>query len=149
MTHTYTALLYHVIFSTKGREPCLTQQARSVLFPYMAGIVERFGGKALIINGAADHVHALFHMNSMPDLAEAMKQLKGSSSAWFNREPGLGRLRWQEGYGAFTVSHSQRGKVYKYIKNQEEHHRMKSFAEEYEEFLVKHGIAFDRRFFLD
>ena len=149
MAHTCTMLLYHLIFSTKGREPVLTPEVRARLFPYMAGIIARLGGKALIINGVSDHVHVLCRLKSTPDVAEVVQALKGGSSAWFNGEAGLGSVHWQQGYGAFTVSWSQRNRVFRYIENQEAHHRKKSFAEEYEEFLHRHGVEFDERFVLD
>jgi REP element-mobilizing transposase RayT len=149
MAHTYTVLLYHIIFSTKGREPLLTREARTILFPYMAGIIANQAGMALIINGVADHVHVLCRLKSKPDVAEVVQAIKGGSSAWFNKESGLGALHWQEGYGAFTVSYSQRDRVFRYIQNQEAHHRKQSFAEEFEAFLIKHGVEYDRRFFLD
>lgn len=130
MAHTYTVLLYHVIFSTKEREPILTGEARGLLFPYLAGIIENLGGKALIVNGVSDHVHVLCRLKSKPDVAEVVQAMKGGSSSWFNKESGLQPLHWQEGYGAFTVSYSQRDRVFRYIENQEEHHRDVSFAVE-------------------
>jgi REP element-mobilizing transposase RayT len=115
----------------------------------MSGIIANYGGKALIVNGVTDHVHLLCRLRSTPDVADVVQAIKGGSSAWFNKEANLGTIHWQEGYGAFTVSWSQRGRVYGYIKNQEEHHRQKTFAEEYEQFLIRHGVEYDRRFFLD
>lgn len=149
MAHTYTVLLYHVIFSTKHRAPMLTPEVRTLIFPYMAGIVSQQGGKALIINGVSDHVHLLCRLKSKPDIAEIVQAIKGGSSAWFNRGSRMEPLYWQEGYGAFSVSWSQRDRVFRYIENQAEHHRKRSFAEEFEELLSKHGVEFDRRFFLD
>ena len=148
MAHTYTVLLYHIVFSTKGREPSLSPAVREMLFPYMIGIVENLGGKVVIMNGVSDHIHILARLRSKPDVAEAVQSIKGSSSAWFSKEPGLRRLEWQEGYGAFTVSYSQKERVTKYIANQGAHHRKRSFAEEFEEMLMKHEVEYDRRFFL-
>jgi putative transposase len=149
VAHTYTVLLYHLIFSTKHRQPILTDEAQAVLFPYIAGIIANHGGAALIINGVSDHIHILCRLKSKPDVADVVQAIKGGSSAWFNKEAGMGVLHWQEGYGAFTVSYSQRDRVYGYIEGQKAHHQKQSFAEEYESFLMKHGIDFDRRFFLD
>jgi len=149
MAHTYTVLLYHIIFSTKNRQPILTDEARGLLFPYMSGIVTNLGGNALIINGVSDHVHILCRLRSKPDVAEAVQSIKGSSSVWFNKGSGLHQLHWQEGYGAFTVSYSQRDRVFRYIQNQEAHHQKQTFAEEYEGLLTKHDVEYDRRFFLD
>jgi len=142
-------LLYHIVFSTKGREPKLSRDARELLFPYMSGIVSQHGGKALIINGVADHVHILCQLKSKPDVADVVQAIKGGSSSWYNKESAEHYLHWQEGYGAFTVSFSQLERVHQYIANQEAHHATRTFAEEYEDFLVKNGVEFDRRFFLD
>lgn len=149
MAHSYTMLIYHIVFSTKGRQPLLSPESRALLFPYMHGVIDNHGGTAHIINGVADHVHMLCRLRSTPDVADVVKAVKGSSSTWFNQQSGLPPIHWQEGYGAFTVSYSQQSRVHLYIQNQEAHHRRKSFAEEYEEFLVKHGVEYDRRFFLD
>jgi REP element-mobilizing transposase RayT len=107
------------------------------------------GGKVLIANGVEDHVHMLCSLKPQHAVAEVVKTLKGASSAWFNREAGKGTVHWQDGYGAFTVSLSQKDATYAYIAAQEEHHRTRTFAEEYEAFLVRHGIDFDPRFHLD
>ena len=149
MAHTHTVLLYHIVFSTKGRNAWLSPEAREALFPYMGGIIANLGGTPMILNGTSDHVHILCRLRSKPDVAEVVQAVKGSSSAWFNKQPGLRCLQWQEGYGAFTVSYSQRERVYRYVENQEEHHRKRSFAEEYESLLIKHGVEYDERFFLD
>ena len=149
MAHTYTVLLYHIVFSTKGREPILTVESRNAIFPYMAGIIGQLGGSALIINGVSDHVHILCRLRSTPDVAAAVQSIKGGSSSWYNNAERGDRLHWQEGYGAFTVSYSQRDRVYRYIENQEAHHRRTGFAKEFEGLLTKHEIPFDRRFFLD
>jgi REP element-mobilizing transposase RayT len=149
MAHTYAVLLYHLVFSTKGRAPILDPEARRILFPYMAGIIANHGGFALTVNGVADHVHILCRLRTTPEVATVVQSIKGGSSAWFNAESGMNPIRWQEGYGAFTVSYSQKDRVHRYIENQEVHHRKKTFAEEYEQFLIANGVEFDRRFFLD
>lgn len=149
MAHTYTVLLYHIIFSTKHRKPILTSEARDLLFPYISGIISNLGGKALIINGVADHIHILCQLRTKPDVAEVVQSIKGKSTYWLNRESELPPIHWQEGYAAFTVSYSQQNRVYQYIAEQESHHKKKSFDEEFEEILKKHEIEYDPRFFLD
>ena len=149
MAHAYSVLLYHVVFSTKRRAPILTPETRALLFPYMIGIVENLDGKVVILNGVSDHVHMLVRLPSKLDVADVVKAVKAGSSTWFNQESGLRHFEWQEGYGAFTVSYSQKDRVRRYIEGQEAHHRKRSFAEEFEEMLVKHEVDFDRRFFLD
>jgi putative transposase len=149
MAHTHTLLLYHIIFSTQRRVPMLSPEIRSVVFPYMSGIIANNGGESYIINGVEDHVHILCRLKSKPDVADIVHDIKGGTSSWFNKQPGVTSLHWQVGYGAFTVSYSQLNRVFKYIENQQEHHREKTFAEEYEGFLKRHRISYDPRFMLD
>ncbi|MBN1514960.1 IS200/IS605 family transposase [Candidatus Sumerlaeota bacterium] len=149
MAHTYTVLLYHIVFSTKHRQPLIDAETQKLLYPYMAGIIANHGGKAMIINGTADHVHILCRLKSKPDVADVVQAIKGSSSKHYHDQTGRMEFAWQEGYGAFTVSYSQQDRVYRYIQNQAEHHRKRSFAEEYEGLLIKHGVKYDSRFFLD
>lgn len=149
MAHTHTILLYHFVFSTKHRRPLLTPVARQALFPYMARILLNLEAKALILNGVEDHVHVLCQLRPHHSVSEVIKSLKGSSSAWFNREGPGGVLHWQDGYGAFTVSLSNRDAVYQYIATQEARHRSQTFADEYEGLLRLNEIEYDARFHLD
>ncbi len=149
MAHTHTVLLYHIIFSTKKRIPLLKPPVRDIIYPYISGTIKELNGKALIINGTDDHLHILCQLRPKPDVAEVVKKIKGSSSKHFRKESGDRGFFWQEGYGAFTVSISQRDVVYQYIFKQEEHHKDRSFADEYRGLLVKHEIDFDERFYLD
>ncbi len=149
MARTYTALLYHLIFSTKNREPSLDKEAQKIIFPYIAGIIEKLGGRVLIINGMNDHVHILCHLDAKNTLVKIMQAIKGGSSSWYNQNSGRPPIQWQDGYGAFTVSHSRKAHVYQYIQDQESHHKGRTFAEEYEEFLKKHGVQYDSRYHLD
>jgi putative transposase len=149
MANTYTSLQYHVVFSTKNREPILEKTIRTQLFPYLAGIAAENGVIALELGGVLDHVHLLVAVPASMPLSKAVQLLKGGSSHWMNESfPQRGVFRWQDGYGAFTVSQSQIDSVQRYIQNQEEHHRTKTFAEEYRMFLRRHGVAFDERFLL-
>ena len=149
MAHTYTVLLYHIVFSTKKRQIWLDDERKDLLFPYMAGIISNLGGKMLIANGTEDHVHLFCRLKSKPDIADVVKNVKGSSSNWFHEKTGRKSFAWQEGYGAFSVSYSQCDRVYQYIQNQQKHHEKRSFAEEYEGLSIKHGVEYDKRFFLD
>ena len=115
MAHTYTVLLYHLVFSTKKREPRLTPELKQKLYPYMAGIISNHGGNPIIINGVEDHVHILCQLKSKPDIADILKSIKGSSSHWVHEQNLDSGFAWQEGYGAFTVSFSQKQKVYRAI----------------------------------
>jgi REP element-mobilizing transposase RayT len=149
MANTYTSLQYHVVFSTKRREPCLSEEVCQRLWPYLGGIARENGMKALEIGGVADHIHLLLVIPPSLALSKAMQQLKGVSSRWIHENfPALQSFGWQDGYGAFTVSESQIPTRRNYIRNQPEHHRVTTFAQEYETFLKKHGIEFDQRYLL-
>jgi putative transposase len=150
MAHTFTRLLTHIIFSTKDRRPFLDADLKSRLFPYLGGIIHAHGGKALIINGPADHVHILASLAAKHSLSNLMRELKADSSGWVRKNfPGQKSFSWQIGYGAFSVSHSNLMEVKKYIANQEEHHQKISFQEEFVVFLKKHEIQYEERFLWD
>jgi REP element-mobilizing transposase RayT len=136
----------HCTFSTKGRYPLIDADLESRLWPYMGGIARENRMKALAIGGTADHLHALLSLPGMMSFAKAVQLIKGGSSKWVNDAMNPGKFEWQEGYGAFSVSASQVPKTVAYINNQKEHHRKKSFEEEFLELLTKHGIEYDPRY---
>ncbi len=149
MANTYTSLNYHIVFSTKGREPWLDTTIRERLWPYLGGIARDNGMKALEIGGVADHVHLLVSIPASLALSKAVQVLKGGSSHWVKDTfPNIAGFSWQDGYGAFTVSQSQLDVVRHYIRNQEEHHRTKTFEEEYRAFLTRNHVDFDDRYLL-
>jgi REP element-mobilizing transposase RayT len=149
MANTYTSLYYHVIFSTKNREPLLAVEVRERVWSYMAGIARANQMTPLKIGGVADHVHVLVSVPASLAIAKAVQLIKGGSSHWVRGSvPGLSGFAWQDGYGAFTVSESQIEAVRDYIRRQEEHHRRETFAEEYRDFLDRHQVAFDERYLL-
>ena len=149
MANTYTSLHYHLIFSTKNREPWLSDPVRMSLWPYLGGIARTNRMVAEEINGAVDHAHALVGLPPTIAVSQAVQYLKGGSSIWIKSTfPNIRGFAWQDGYGAFTVSESERAVVQKYIRSQAEHHRFKTFAEEYRGFLTHHGIVFDERYLL-
>ena len=147
MAHTFTHLLTHIIFSTKDRRPVLDADLKARLFPYLGGIIRAHDGKALIINGPADHVHILASLAAKHSLSDLMRELKADSSGWVHKNfPNQHAFAWQIGYGAFSVSHSSLAEVEKYIARQEEHHRKVSFQEEFVAFLKRHEMEYDERF---
>jgi REP element-mobilizing transposase RayT len=148
MAHTFSQLLYHVVFSTKNRHPFLDADLRERLFPYLGGIVGELGGKPVIVGGMPDHVHLLVSLSPAIALAEALRVVRTNSSRWVHETwPERRAFAWQTGYGAFSVSGSNQEAVVNYIANQEEHHhRGLSFQEEFVAFLKKHGIEYDPRF---
>jgi REP element-mobilizing transposase RayT len=132
MANTYTSLHYHVVFSTKNRHPWLTLEIEQRVWSFIGGVAREHKMTALQVGGVEDHIHAL--LTAPPTIApsEIAKYVKGESSLWIHREfSGLKMFSWQDGYAAFTVSKSNIPKVIKYIKNQREHHRTKTFREEY------------------
>jgi putative transposase len=150
MPSTYSSLIYHIIFGTKHREPLITPQLRGELHPYLAGILRGQDGLLLEVGGMPDHVHLVIRINPDISISEIVRLVKANSSKWANeRLAGEGRFGWQRGYGAFTVSVSQLDAVRQYVQGQEEHHRARTFQEEFVEFLKRHGIAFDERHLWD
>ena len=142
MGHSYASNRVHVIFSTKNRSKSLTPELQPRLWAYMAGVAQKQGFQAIIVGGVEDHVHALIALPPAMPLSKAVQYLKGCSSKWINDESG-GGFAWQDGYGAFSVSASHTADVYRYIRNQKEHHAKKTFEDEFRFCLKKYGIEFD------
>ncbi len=150
MANTYTSLHYHLVFSTRNRERWLSPEIEDRIWSYLAGIVRENRLKPIQIGGVDDHVHLL--LGSPPTLAPSRiaQLIKGASSTWIHRNfNGMDRFAWQDGYGAFTVSRSSLDHVVDYIQNQREHHRLRSFQEEYLALLHKHGVEYDERYLWD
>ena len=150
MPSTYSNLLYHIIFSTKQREPLITPGWREELYRYVAGILRGQDGLPLEIGGMPDHLHLVCRTRPDVSVSEIVRLVKANSSKWANERPeGMGRFAWQRGDGAFTVSVSQLDAVRQYVRSQEEHHRTRTFQEEFVEFLKRHEIEFDERYLWD
>ena len=140
----------HLIFSTKERFPFLTKEVHPDLHAYMATVLANLNSPAVLINSVEDHVHVLFNMGRTVTLAQVVEDVKKSSSKWIKTQgPKFGQFAWQAGYGGFSVSESNVPMVAHYIRGQEEHHRVKTFQEEYREFLTKHNIQYDERYVWD
>ncbi len=146
MSSTFLALHYHIVFSTKDRAPLLDISWRERLHEYLGGTVTGLGGFPQGVGGVADHVHLLVGLKATHYLADFMRELKKASSVWVHEAIGVREFAWQEGYGTFTVSPTARPQVQKYIANQAEHHRVKSFREELAEFLKKAGVKYEDRY---
>ena len=137
----------HCVFSTKERVPFITPELESRLWPYIGGIARQNKMNAIAIGGTADNVHALLSLPATMSFAKAVQLIKGGSSKWVHdtfREHR--KFAWQEGYGAFSVSSSQADKTIAYIQQQKEHHRKRSFQDEFIDLLDKHGIEYDSRY---
>jgi REP element-mobilizing transposase RayT len=131
MASTYLNLHYHIVFGTKNRTPFIAEAWRPRLHEYLGGIIRRLGGFPAGIGGIEDHVHLLLSLKATHSVAELMRELKKSFCVWVHDTLGEKQFAWQEGYAAFTVSASALDSVRKYIADQEQHHRMKSFREEF------------------
>ena len=150
MPQSLANIYIHLIFSKKERFPFLTRQVRPDLHAYMATVLANLNSPAVLINSVQDHLHILFNMGRTITLAQAVEDAKKSSSKWIKTQGAdLTTFAWQSGYGGFSVSESNVPNVANYIRNQEEHHRVKTFQEEYREFLAKQKIQYDERYVWD
>jgi|TARA_R100000541_G_scaffold32720_2_gene41473 putative transposase len=147
MANTYTQIHIQAVFAVRNRECLIGNDWKTDLYKYITGIVQANGHKMIQINGMPDHVHMLFGLRPSQSLSDLMKQVKQDSSKWINKNR-LSKVRfsWQEGYGAFSYSKDQLPRVIRYIQKQEEHHKVKSFREEYLELLKAHDIEFDEQY---
>jgi putative transposase len=150
MGHSFTSTLYHCVFSTKGRRPSITLDLKTRLWPFMGGIARQNNMKAMAVGGVADHAHLLLSLPSTVPIAKAIQLIKGGSSKWVHDAfPEHRDFAWQEGYGAFSVGVAQVDETVKYIGSQAEHHRKRTFLEEFLAFLERHGMEYDERYVWD
>ena len=147
MPKSYTNLLYHLVFSTRDRRPLITPDRRTRLYEYAGGAIRDEGGISLAIGGIEDHIHLLAKLRPDKALSDLMRTLKANSSGWMHDVfPDAKDFSWQNGYGAFSVSASQVQVVSNYIANQEEHHKKRSFRDEFIDLLRAHKIEFDEKY---
>ena len=147
MAHSFICSHIHYIFSTKSRVKIITPKLEERLWSYMGGIARQHKMKTLAIGGTEDHVHLLISLPSTLSIAKAIQLIKGGLSTPVSETfPEYTNFEWQEGYGAFSVSISHIDQTIAYIKNQKEHHKTRTFQEEYLAFLKKHGIQYDERY---
>ena len=146
MSSTHLSLHYHLVFGTKNHEPVITSAWRDRLHAYLGGAIRTLDGVPGAVGGMADHVHLLVGLRATHTLADVLREIKSVSSKWVHEEVGVGSFAWQEGYGGFTVSASQLEKVRRYIQQQAEHHRTRTFREEYLALLQRVGVEFDERY---
>jgi putative transposase len=147
MPNTYTQIHLHLIFAVQNRKSLITDSWKDRLYQYITGIVQRNKHKMIIINGMPDHLHIAIGMRPTQSLSDLMQDIKGSSSTWINdNKLAAGKFQWQEGYGAFSYNKSLLPKLIEYIKNQEKHHKKKTFLEEYKDFLKAFDVEYDERY---
>lgn len=150
MANTYTQCFFHIVFSPKNREALIGRSWKDNLERYLTACIQNRKHKLLAINAQRDHVHILigYYLSDLiPDLVE---NIKTASTQWIN-ENNLcpHKFLWQKGYGAFTHSKSQVNEVIQYILNQDEHHKRRSFKEEYLELLRRNDVEYDERYIFD
>jgi putative transposase len=146
----YVSSYFHCVFSTKERAKIITPSLQERLWPFLGGIARQNGMTPVIVGGMEDHVHILLSLPPTMAIAKAMQLIKGGSSKWIHETfPEQRLFAWQEKYGAFSVSVSQLETTTRYIRDQKEHHRERSFQEEFMALLKKHRIEFDERYLWD
>jgi REP element-mobilizing transposase RayT len=147
MAHSFICSYFHCVWSTCERRALIRGELRERLWPYMAAIARDDGMKALQVGGTDNHVHVLLSLPATAPIAKAVQVLKSNSSKWARETlPQYSMFGWQEGYAAFSVSASAVPQVDQYIQRQEEHHRGRTFEEEFRAMLDKHGVAYDPRY---
>lgn len=147
MANTYTQIHLHLIFAVKYRTGVVQNTWKEELYKYITGIVQQNKHKLIIINGMPDHIHILIGFRPNQSISDLLQDIKANSSKWINEKGFVkGRFEWQEGYGAFSYGKSQIKDVIKYIENQEEHHKKKTFREEYITFLDAFEVEYDEKY---
>ena len=147
MANTYTQIYIHIVFAVQGRQNLIRREHNDELQKYMTGIISGQGQKLIAINNMPDHFHILIGQRPNVALSDLIRNIKAGSSGFINdRRWVAGRFSWQEGFGAFSYSHSQLSMVIRYIENQQEHHRRKGFSEEYFELLKRFNVPHDQRY---
>jgi putative transposase len=147
MANTYTQIHIHAVFAVQSRESLIRERWKEELYKYITGIIHTNKHKLLAINGMPDHVHILFGFRPTQSLSDLMQDIKGGSSKWVNEKRFIpGKFSWQAGYGALSYAKADIPIIMNYIQHQQEHHKRKTFKEEYMELLKEFDIDYDERF---
>lgn len=150
MAGTYSQLYIQIVFAVKGRENLINNLWKDELHKYISGIIKGKNQKSIIINGMPDHIHAFVGLRPSMSISDLVRDIKNNSSNFINEKKFVkGKFSWQEGFGAFSYSHSDIEKVYQYILNQEQHHKKINFKNEYLELLKKFEIEFDEKYLFE
>jgi putative transposase len=144
----YRQILYHIVFRTKNSRKAIVQEHSRELYAYIMGIIRNKNCFLYRINGIEDHIHILCDLHPSVALADFMRDLKTASSVWMKQSGKFPKFAgWAEGYAALTYSYRDKDKIVRYIKNQQEHHRKKSFEKELKGLLEEQGVVIDERYF--
>lgn len=150
MPGTYSQIYIQVVFAVKGRENLIHKEWKDELCKYIVGIIKGKNQKPIIVNGVSDHIHVFIGLRPSMAISDLVRDIKNNSSNFINSKRWVkGKFSWQEGYGAFSYSHRQIETIYNYILNQEEHHRKKTFREEYLEFLHEFEIPHEEKYLFE
>lgn len=150
MSKTFSQVYIQIVFAVKGRENLIKDPWKDELHKYISGIIKGKGQKPIIVNGMPDHIHAFIGLKPTMLISDIARDIKNNSSKFINENNFLERkFRWQEGFGSFSYSHSHIERVFNYIKNQEEHHKRRSFKEEYLELLKKFEVDFNSKYLFE
>lgn len=150
MAGTFSQIYIQIVFAVKGRENLIGKSWKDELHKYISGIITNKGQKSIIVNGVSDHVHIFVGLKPAMAISDLVRDIKNNSSNFINEKKFIkGKFSWQEGYGAFSYAHSQIENVYQYIANQEEHHKKKTFKEEYLDFLQKFEIEYNEKYLFE
>jgi len=149
MANTYIQIYLHLVFAVQNRISLIKHEWKDELYKYITGIIQNNGHKLIAINGMPNHLHIAVGYKPHQLIPELLQDIKGNSSTWINKKPFVrGKFNWQEGYGAFSFSHSHIDAIAKYILNQEKHHKVRSFRDEYIDILKKYNVVYDEKYIL-
>ena len=150
MANTYTQLYIQLVFAVKNREHLIPRQHKDDVYKYMTGVIQAHKHKLIVINGLPDHVHIFIGLHPNQSLSELVYEVKTATTKYIKKQPWMKfDFAWQKGFGAFSYSRSHIDAVYKYIQNQEEHHKKRTFKEEYLDFLKKFEVEYDEKYLFD
>ena len=150
MPGTFSQIYIQIVFSVKGRANLISPNWKDELHKYIAGIIKGKNQKPIIVNGMPDHIHAFIGLRPSMAISDLVRDIKNNSTNFINDNKFVrGKFLWQEGYGAFSYSHSHIENVYNYILDQEKHHKKKTFRTEYFEFLEKFGVDYNEKYLFD
>ena len=150
MPQSLSSVIVHIIYSTKDRFPCLAPSTRPHLHAYLATVARNSGCEGYRVGGTADHIHLAVRLSRTIAIAGLVEELKTSLSKWLKmQQPELRRFSWQRGYAAFSVCQNELADLVTYVSNQDEHHKTRTFQEEYRALLQRYGVPYDERYVWD